>query len=88
MFKLVGVEHFMVGSAKCSITIEAVEGFMYEYSLQVNGRDLQKFTENQSKIMSTWLCHVSGSSYRIVLGKICQFLPLLVFVVAAFCQDL
>jgi Fas apoptotic inhibitory molecule (FAIM1) len=69
MFKLVGVEQFTVGTAKCSVTIDAVDGFMYEYSLQVNGQNLEKFTENQSKIMCTWLYNLAGSSYRIVLGN-------------------
>ena len=69
MFKLVGTESFKVGTANCVITIDAVDGFMYEYSLQVNGRDLDKFKENQSKIMCTWLCNVMGCTYRIVLGK-------------------
>ena len=69
MFKLVGSETFQVGKATCTITIDAVDGFMYEYSLQVNGRDLKKFTENQSKIMCTWLCNVMGCPYRVVLGK-------------------
>ena len=49
MFKLVGKEHFTVGKAKCCIAIEAVSGFAYEYSIEVNGKSLQKFSENQSK---------------------------------------
>jgi hypothetical protein len=69
MFKLVGTEHFNVGTAKCCITIDAVEGFMYNYTLEVNGKDLEKFTQNQSKIMKTWLCHVAGLPFRIVLEK-------------------
>ena len=37
MFKLVGNENFQVGKskAKCSIKIEPVGGFAYEYSLDV-----------------------------------------------------
>ncbi|KAK0067474.1 fas apoptotic inhibitory molecule 1, partial [Biomphalaria pfeifferi] len=50
MFKLVGKEHFQVGKAKCVITIEAVSGFSYEYTLDVNGKPLKKFIENQSKV--------------------------------------
>jgi len=70
MFKLVGSEQFAIGKAHCCITIEAAEGFMYQYSLEVNGKTLEKFTENQSKIMKTWLCNVSGMPFRIVLGII------------------
>ena len=70
MFKLVGVESFMIGKAKCSISIDALNGFMYQYSLEVNGKELQKFSENQSKIMKTWLCNISGMPFRIVLGRV------------------
>ena len=71
MFKLVGAEHFTIGKARCTITIDAAEGFMYQYSLEVNGKTLEKFTENQSKIMKTWLCNISGMPFRIVLGITC-----------------
>ena len=69
MFKLVGREHFNVGTAKCTITIEAVSGFAYEYSLEVNGKSLQKFSDNQSKIMRSWALVVDGVKTRVVLGK-------------------
>ena len=74
MFKLVGKEHFNVGKAKCCIAIEAVSGFAYEYSIDVNGKSLQKFSENQSKIMRTWLLTVAGEPTRVVLGKALYFL--------------
>jgi len=74
MFKLVGTEHFTIGKARCCITIDAAEGFMYQYLLEVNGKTLEKFTENQSKIMNTWLCDVSGMPFRIVLGMIASSL--------------
>ena len=69
MFKLVGKEHFNLGKAKCTIAIEAVSGFSYEYSLEVNGKSLKKFTENQSKISRCWTCTVQGTPIRIVLGE-------------------
>lgn len=68
MFKLVGKEHFTVGKARCCITIDAVSGFSYEYTLEVNGKPLKKFKENQSRIMHTWVTFVSGNPTRIVLG--------------------
>jgi len=73
MFKLVGAEQFTIGKARCCITIDAAEGFMYQYSLEVNGKTLEKFTENQSKIMKTWLCNVSGMPFRIVLGRTANY---------------
>ncbi|XP_076455907.1 fas apoptotic inhibitory molecule 1-like [Babylonia areolata] len=69
MFKLVGREHFTVSNTKCVITIDAVSGFAYEYTLEVNGKPLRKFQENQSKIMRTWTAYVGGVETRIVLEK-------------------
>ena len=69
MFKLVGREHFTVSKVKCAITIDAVSGFAYEYTLDVDGKPLKKFRENQTKIMRTWVTHVAGVDTRIVLGQ-------------------
>ena len=69
MFKLVGKEHFNIGKAKCCISIDATSGFMYDYSMEVNGKTLEKFSENQSKIMCSWITDVAGEDTRITLGK-------------------
>lgn len=72
MFKLVGKETFNIGPSKCIISIDAVSGFAYEYKLEVNGKSLEKFTENQNKIMKCW-CFEFGSEgsskFRVVLEK-------------------
>lgn len=74
MFKLVGTEVFEIGNyAKCEIIISASFGFSYEYSLLVNGKQLTKFKEKQTKIMKTWLFNLKGQDYRIVLGTISIF---------------
>lgn len=71
MFKLVGRETFAVGSAntKATIVIEAVGGFAYEYTLQVGGTSLQKFSANRAQTTKTWLFKVDGQDCRIVLGE-------------------
>ncbi|XP_051561972.1 fas apoptotic inhibitory molecule b [Myxocyprinus asiaticus] len=71
MFKLVGRETFPVGSTdtKATITIEAISGFSYEYTLEINGKSLQTFLDNRSKISKTWLLKLDGSDCRIVLEK-------------------
>ncbi|KAM4538610.1 fas apoptotic inhibitory molecule 1-like [Fundulus diaphanus] len=71
MFKLVGKETFAVGGAgtKATISIEAVGGFAYEYSLSVDGKSLQRFTDNRAKTTKTWTVQVDGTDYRIVLEK-------------------
>ena len=74
MFKLVGKENFAVGKAKCTISIEAISGFAYEYSLDVNGKSLKKFSDNQNKVMKSWVMSVAGTPTRVALGKR-QILP-------------
>lgn len=71
MFKLVGKETFSVGStgAKATINIEAITGFSYEYTLEINRKSLQSFLNNRSKISKTWLLKLDGVDCRIVLEK-------------------
>lgn len=68
MFKLVGRELFSVGESKAVINIEAVGGFSYEYSLNVDGKSLDKFIQNRAKTTQTWILKVDGLDYRLVLG--------------------
>lgn len=72
MFKLVGAENFVIGKQKvnCSIVIQAADGFTYEYSLEVAGKPLEKFTESRTKIQNTWCLPVDGIMTRVVLGKL------------------
>uniref|UniRef100_A0A8C1T2I6 Fas apoptotic inhibitory molecule a n=1 Tax=Cyprinus carpio TaxID=7962 RepID=A0A8C1T2I6_CYPCA len=71
MFKLVGKETFHVGgtNTKATINIDAVSGFAYEYTLEINGQSLKKYMENRSKVTSTWLLNLDGIDCRVVLGK-------------------
>ncbi|XP_052461953.1 fas apoptotic inhibitory molecule 1 [Carassius gibelio] len=71
MFKLVGKETFHVGDAntKATINIDAVSGFAYEYTLEINGQSLKKYMENRSKVTSTWLLNLDGIDCRVVLEK-------------------
>lgn len=71
MFKLVGRETFNVGGTetKATIHIEALTGFSYEYSLEIDGKSLQKFIDDRSKTTKTWVLKVDGVDWRVVLGK-------------------
>ncbi|KAK7938887.1 hypothetical protein WMY93_002213 [Mugilogobius chulae] len=71
MFKLVGKETFCVGKSntKATINIDAVSGFAYEYTLEINGKSLKKYMENRSKTTSTWLLNLEGTDLRVVLEK-------------------
>ncbi|KAL8183205.1 UNVERIFIED_CONTAM: hypothetical protein K2H54_023143 [Gekko kuhli] len=70
MFKLVGKETFIVGEAKtkATINIDAVSGFAYEYTLEINGKSLKKYL-NRSKTTNIWLLTLDGANCRIVLEK-------------------
>ncbi|EPY86394.1 fas apoptotic inhibitory molecule 1 isoform 2 [Camelus ferus] len=69
MFKLVGKETFCVGAAKtkATINIDAISGFAYEYTLEINGKSLKKYMENRSKTTNTWVLHLDGEDFRVVL---------------------
>lgn len=71
MFKLVGKETFQVGSSetKATINIDAVSGFAYEYTLEINGKSLKTYMENRSKTTSTWVLNLDGIDSRVVLGE-------------------
>lgn len=82
MFKLVGKETFSVGKSdtKATINIDAVSGFAYEYTLEINGKSLKKYMENRSKVTSTWVLNLDGTDCRVVLGE-----PLCVCISFTFC---
>ncbi|PAA59116.1 hypothetical protein BOX15_Mlig022478g2, partial [Macrostomum lignano] len=69
MFKLVGIEHFKIGSTPCTIEIVAADDFNYHYKLLVNGKSVQSFSENQARILKCWLPIIDGEFVRIVLEK-------------------
>ncbi|KAM4560417.1 fas apoptotic inhibitory molecule 1-like [Odontesthes bonariensis] len=71
MFKLVGKETFTVGEAstKATINIEAIGGFSYQYSLDIDGKNLQKFIDDRAKTSKTWVLQVGGADCGVVLEK-------------------
>jgi hypothetical protein len=76
MFKLVGKETFCVGASdtKATINIDAISGFAYEYTLEVNGKSLKKYMESRSRTTNTWVLHLDGEDVRVVLGKLAMYL--------------
>lgn len=69
MFKLVGKEHFKIGKANACISVEAVSGFAYEYTMFVEGKPLKKFVEDRKRTARVWNMILDGVETRIVLGK-------------------
>lgn len=70
MFRLVGKESFLVGGKRATIHIEAVSGFQYEYTLEIDGKPLKKFVENRKKTAKVWTFLLDGEETRMVLGKV------------------
>ena len=70
MFRLVGKESFNVGGKRATIHIEAVSGFQYEYTLEVDGKPLKKFVENRKKTAKVWAFLLDGIETRVVLGRL------------------
>ncbi|KAG5891100.1 hypothetical protein JTB14_036991 [Gonioctena quinquepunctata] len=71
MFRLVGEEHFYMGKqqTKCVLTVDPMPHFMFGYSLYIDGKPLQKFTEKQSQTIRSWAVIVECKRYRIVFER-------------------
>ncbi|XP_068894445.1 fas apoptotic inhibitory molecule 1 [Tenebrio molitor] len=71
MFKLVGEEKFAVGKqgAKCELRVDPLPHFAFGYSLLVDGKPLEKFTEKQSQATRSWAVLAGGKRYRVVFEK-------------------
>lgn len=91
MFKLVGKETFNVGKSdtKATINVDAVSGFAYEYTLEINGKSLKKYMENRSKVTSTWVLNLDGTDCRVVLGEplcVCPSIIIYSLVIMMWCE--
>ena len=66
MFKLVGSECFKVGSKVAEIAIDS-SGMVFEYTLRIDNKSLQKFVEAQAKNTRTWHVTLDNTEHRVVL---------------------
>ncbi|XP_065080997.1 fas apoptotic inhibitory molecule 1 [Ochlerotatus camptorhynchus] len=69
MFKLVGEDMFKLEDKRCIIRVDPLPGFKYSYSLYVDGKSYEQFTESQAKALKTWEVNLGDNFYRIVLEK-------------------
>lgn len=71
MFKLVGDERFLIGleNVPCELRVDPIPDLSFEYSLYVDGKPLEKFTEQQNKSLKSWGILLNGKRYTLVLGK-------------------
>lgn len=49
--------------------VDPLPGFKYSYSLFVDGKSYEQFTESQAKALKTWEVNLGDNFYRIVLGN-------------------
>ncbi|KAF5280166.1 hypothetical protein FQA39_LY18123 [Lamprigera yunnana] len=71
MFKLVGNEKFKIGKqgTNCELCVDPLPYFAFSYSLVVDGKPLEIFSENQNKAMRSWAVVLNEGQYRVVLEK-------------------
>ncbi|OUC39445.1 Fas apoptotic inhibitory molecule [Trichinella nativa] len=69
VFKLVGCETFVLHGVSCKIIIEASGIFAYQYTLEVNGKPFEKFSEQMRRALKIWEVKLNGFIYKICLEK-------------------
>ncbi|XP_005367878.1 fas apoptotic inhibitory molecule 1 [Microtus ochrogaster] len=71
MFNLVGKETFCIGARKIKATIRIlpVKTYVLKYILEIEGKSFKKYVENRAKTTNTWVLHLDGENFRIVLEK-------------------
>ncbi|KAI9579502.1 fas apoptotic inhibitory molecule 1 [Glossina fuscipes] len=67
MFKLVGEDTFYIDQIRCIIRVDPAPGFKYEYSLFIDGKPHDQYTEEQTKQYRLWLTTIDNIEYRIML---------------------
>lgn len=71
MFKLVGDLKFELGTqkAQCELRVDPLPHFAFNYTLIVDGKSYEKFTEKQNKELRSWGVLINSKRYKIVFGK-------------------
>lgn len=74
MFKLVGEDTFCIEQSRCIIRVDPAPGFKYEYSLYIDGKPHDQYTEELTRQYRLWLyarqageTSDSSQEYRIML---------------------
>ncbi|XP_017475450.1 PREDICTED: fas apoptotic inhibitory molecule 1 [Rhagoletis zephyria] len=67
MFKLVGEDSFYIGQARCIIRVDPAPGFRYAYSLYIDGKPHEQYTDELAKQYRQWLVSIEDNEYRIML---------------------
>ncbi|KAH8320973.1 hypothetical protein KR067_012832 [Drosophila pandora] len=72
MFKLVGEDTFHIDQIRCIIRVDPAPGFKYEYSLYIDGKSHEQYTEEMTRQYRLWLytqdsAAETSQEYRIML---------------------
>lgn len=67
MFRLVGEYSFYIDEVRCILRIEPAPGFKYDYSLCIDGKTPEEYTEEQINKYRFWLTTIDNIEYRIML---------------------
>ncbi|KAH8321314.1 hypothetical protein KR074_001395 [Drosophila pseudoananassae] len=72
MFKLVGEDTFHIDQIRCIIRVDPAPGFKYEYSLYIDGKSHEQYTEEMTRQYRLWLYSQdsvgeTAQEYRIML---------------------
>lgn len=76
-----GKETFCIGprKIKATICILPVKSYVLKYILEIEGKSFKKYVESRSKTTNTWVLHLDGENFRIVLGESGLFLQIFFF---------
>ncbi|XP_017019042.1 fas apoptotic inhibitory molecule 1 isoform X2 [Drosophila kikkawai] len=55
MFKLVGEDTFHIDQTRCIIRVDPAPGFKYEYSLYIDGKSHELYTDEMTRQYRLWL---------------------------------
>ena len=69
MIPLVGIQEFKLGDKNIMITIQP-DGLIFEYTLYINGKPLDKFIQAMKRSLIVWAPVLNSLKHRVTLDKV------------------
>ena len=69
MIPLVGIQEFKIGDKNILITIQP-NGLIFEYTLFINGKPLDKFVQAMKRSLIVWTPVMNSLKHRVTLDKV------------------
>ena len=69
MIPLVGIQEFKMGDKNIMITIQP-NGLIFEYTLYINGKPLDKFIQTMKRSLIIWAPVLNSIKHRVTLDKV------------------